>query len=53
MKAEHELNVLVPPEERGALSLRLILHGREVCDARRPRCDVCLLADICPSAFKV
>ena len=32
------------------LSLRLIEHGRQVCDARRPRCDVCVLADICPSA---
>jgi len=53
VKAEHDLNALVPPEERGALSLRLILHGRKVCGARRPRCDECVLADICPSAFKV
>lgn len=53
VKAEHALNALVPPDERGAFSLRLILHGRQVCDARRPRCDVCLLADVCPSAFKV
>jgi endonuclease-3 len=53
VKAELDLSVLVPPEERGAFSLRLILHGRAVCDARRPRCDACLLADICPSAFKV
>ena len=53
VKAEHDLNALVPPEERGKLSLRLILHGRRVCTARRPRCDDCVLADICPSAFKV
>jgi endonuclease-3 len=53
VKAELALNDLVPPEERGAFSLRLILHGRQVCDARRPRCDICLLNDICPSAFKV
>ena len=53
VKAEHALNALVPPDERGAFSLRMILHGRRVCDARRPRCDVCLLNDICPSAFKV
>ena len=53
VKAELALNDLVAPEERGALSLRLILHGRQVCDARRPRCDVCVLNDICPSAFKV
>jgi endonuclease-3 len=53
VKVEHDLNAMVDPEERGALSLRLILHGRAVCAARRPRCDVCLLADICPSAFKL
>lgn len=53
VKAEFALNDLVPPEERGAFSLRLILHGRRVCEARRPRCDICVLNDICPSAFKV
>ncbi len=53
VKAEHALNALVPPEERGAFSLRMILHGRQVCDARRPRCDVCSCNDVCPSAFKV
>jgi endonuclease-3 len=53
VKAELALNDLVAPEERGAFSLRLILHGRRVCDARRPRCDVCVLNDVCPSAFKV
>jgi endonuclease-3 len=50
VKVEHELNDMVPPEERGAFSLRLILHGRRVCDARKPRCDVCVLATFCPSA---
>jgi endonuclease-3 len=53
VKAEHALNALIEPEERGRLSLRLILHGRRVCTSRRPRCDACLLADVCPSAFKV
>jgi endonuclease III len=53
VKAEHDLDAIVPPEARGRLSLRLILHGRRVCTARRPRCDECILADICPSAFKV
>lgn len=52
VKAEHDLNSLVPPEERGMFSLRLILHGRAVCAARKPRCGECLLVDICPSAFK-
>ena len=31
VKAEFDLNVLVPPDERGRFSLRLILHGRQVC----------------------
>jgi endonuclease III len=50
VKIEFALNAMVPPAERGALSLRLILHGRAVCVARSPRCGVCLLADFCPSA---
>jgi len=53
VKIELDLNGIVEPEERGALSLRLILHGRRVCKARKPQCDVCILNDICPSAFKV
>ena len=52
VKAEHDLNSLVPLEERGVFSLRLILHGRAVCAARKPRCDECALVDICPAAFK-
>lgn len=51
VKVEHELNALVPPAERGKLSLRLILHGRRVCAARRPRCEVCVLQDFCPSSL--
>jgi len=47
---ERDLGALVSPEEWGALSLRLILHGRRVCIARRPRCEICVLADVCPSA---
>ncbi len=50
VKVELELNELVPPDERGALSLRLILHGRRVCRARSALCAECLLADFCPSA---
>ncbi len=47
---ERDVEALVPPEEWGALSLRLILHGRAVCMARKPRCGTCVLADVCPSA---
>ena len=50
VKVEFELNPMVPASERGAFSLRLVLHGRRVCIARRPRCGECVLADICPSS---
>ena len=50
VKVERQLNSYLPPAERGRFSLRMILHGRRVCDARRPRCEVCVLADICPSS---
>jgi endonuclease-3 len=50
VKAELDLNALVPARERGALSLRLILHGRRVCVARKPRCEDCVLNDFCPSS---
>ncbi len=53
VKIEHDLGAMVPPEEWGMLSLRLIEHGRQVCDARKPRCDRCGLAPICPSAGKI
>jgi endonuclease-3 len=53
VKVELELNPMVPAGERGALSLRLILHGRRICKARKPLCGSCLLADFCPSAGRV
>jgi endonuclease-3 len=48
VKVEHELNSFVPPTERGAFSLRMILHGRETCVARKPRCSACAMNDFCP-----
>lgn len=50
VKVEHELNAMIPAAERGRFSLRLILHGRRVCVARRPRCEDCVLNDFCPSS---
>ena len=50
VKVELELNAYLPPRERGAFSLRLILHGRRVCVARTPALRDCVLADICPSS---
>jgi endonuclease-3 len=49
VKVETALNPLVPADERGKFSLRLILHGRRVCGAKKPQCGECALADICPA----
>jgi endonuclease III len=50
IRIETEVCALLPRAEWGAFSLRLILHGRRVCVARRPRCAECVLADFCPSS---
>ncbi len=50
VKIEYELNAMLPPSEWGEFSLRLILHGRRVCDARVPQCEECLLEALCPSS---
>jgi endonuclease-3 len=47
-KIAAELEKLLPRDEWIAFSTRTILHGRRVCVARSPRCDDCLLVDICP-----
>ena len=49
VKVEKELGEELPADEWGGFSLRLILHGRAVCDARKPRCSECDLADLCPT----
>ncbi len=51
VKVERELNAMLPPPEWGQFSLRLILHGRRVCDARKPKCEECLLENLCPSSM--
>jgi endonuclease-3 len=50
VKIEYQVCRMVPKEEWTGLSLRLILHGRRVCIARRPRCEECVLNDFCPSS---
>jgi len=45
---ELEVRELLPPKDWTPLSMRLILHGRQVCYARGPRCDLCALDKECP-----
>ena len=50
VRIEQDLDAMIPAAGWGLFSLRLILHGRRVCLARRPACERCVLADFCPSA---
>jgi endonuclease-3 len=50
VKIEYQVCAMVPKEDWTGLSLRLILHGRRICIARRPRCEECVLNDFCPSS---
>ena len=50
VKIERDLIRLVPREDWARFPHLLIWHGRRVCDARRPRCEECVLTDLCPSS---
>ncbi len=46
-KAHDLLEELLPPEHYYSFHLNLIQHGRQVCQARRPRCEACMLTGLC------
>jgi len=48
-KIERDLQELVPKKDWVMFSHWLIYHGRQICNARKPKCHECVLADICPS----
>ncbi|MFQ5678039.1 MAG: endonuclease III [Gemmatimonadota bacterium] len=50
VKIERELMEVLPREQWREFAWRLILHGRLVCSARKPACERCSLAELCPSA---
>ena len=50
VKIEQDLQRLVPREHWGIFPHLLIWHGRRVCDARNPRCEICVVNDLCPSS---
>jgi endonuclease-3 len=50
VKVERDLMKLFPRERWTLLSHLLIEHGRRICDARRPKCEICFLNDLCPSS---
>ncbi len=50
VKIERDLIRLVPREDWARFPHLMIWHGRRVCDARKPRCEDCVLVDLCPSS---
>jgi endonuclease-3 len=52
-KIEQDLMQITPKEKWMPLTDLLIFHGRNVCKAKKPNCEVCVLNKICPSAFTI
>ena len=50
VKIEQDLMKLFPQDDWTMLSHLLIYHGRQICEARRPKCEICFLNDVCPYA---
>ena len=50
VKIEQDLMKLVPRTEWADFSHLLIHHGRQICDARKPKCEICPVNELCPSA---
>ena len=48
-KIEEALRKILPPESSSDFCHCIVLHGRAVCDARRPRCEICCLRELCQS----
>jgi endonuclease-3 len=47
-KIEIEMQKILPAEDWTPFSMQLILHGRQICIARKPQCEICALANDCP-----
>lgn len=48
LKVENSLREAIEPEEQNDFCHRLVLHGRAVCTARNPKCNICSLNKVCP-----
>lgn len=51
-KIEADLKKIVPPDYQLRLCHQFVYHGRAVCSARKPKCDICPIAEVCKSAGK-
>jgi endonuclease-3 len=52
VKIEADVAALLPQDRWSAFSHAMLFHGRAVCEAKKPKCDACAVADECPSAFR-
>ncbi len=50
-KIEKDLMKIIPKNDWDIFALLLIQHGRQVCEAKKPKCEICVLNKLCPSAF--
>lgn len=50
VKIEKDLMALAKKEDWESLSMTLILHGRRICVARKPKCEICVVSALCPSS---
>jgi endonuclease-3 len=50
-KIEKDLISLARKEDLDSISMTLIYHGRKICQARRPKCEICVLKNLCPSSI--
>lgn len=50
-KIEQDLISLARKEDLDSISMTLIYHGRKICQARRPKCEICIVKDVCPSSI--
>ncbi len=51
LTVEKDLRAILPPEESNDFCHRLVLHGRAVCDSRKPKCEECSMRDFCRYAL--
>lgn len=53
VKIEFELMELIPEDDWVMFTHYMIQHGRKICIARKPLCGLCVINELCPSAFKI
>src|SRR5665647_523169 len=50
-KIEQDIISLARKEDLDSISMTLIYHGRKICQARKPKCEICIVKELCPSRF--